>query len=400
MNDPKPANPHPNLQALLLAALALPGVADAAAREESSSFALRYSRYGEDALAVERSSTAKETERYDINIGQARYTQPLGDHYSLDTTVAYEAMTGASPWFVQADANGQPVQVMSGPTIEDQRTDFTARLSRYSADDVLAVTAGVSREQDYLSVNGGLEWLHELSDKHSTLNIGAGYSSDRLAPSDAGPGERFPNRPAEGRKRSVTATAGFTTIINRRSQVQSALSYSQLDGFLSDPYKLAMVGTDLKQDQRPDSRWQAAWTLRYRYRFIQQRASLHADYRYFRDEWEVDAHSLGLAWYQDIAERWVLSPSLRYYSQSQAYFYQPFYDTERADGLKSSDYRLSPYGALTYGLGARYKLGEVELSFNAEHYQSSGTLALGEVMIENPGLVDFTIGSLGLEYRF
>ena len=394
-----PAPTRPNLHALLAAALALPGVAGAAAREESAALALRLSHYAEDALAAERSATGKEAERYDIDIGQARFALPLGERFSLDATLAYESMTGASPWFVQAGANGEPVQVMSGATIDDQRTDFALRLSRYGDSDVVALSAGVSTEDDYLSVNGGLEWLHELSDSHSSFNIGAAYSSDRLEPTEGG-SARFPGRPVREEKSSATVTLGFSTIINRRSQIQTAVSATRHEGFLSDPYKLAMVDGTAEQDQRPQSRVLASWTTRYRYRLVQTRASLHADYRYFRDQWEVDAHSASLAWHQDAGEHWVIAPSLRYYSQSQAYFYAPLYPAERADGLKSSDYRLSPYGAVTYGLSARYRDGGLELSLSAERYQSSGSLALGQVDTENPGLVDFTIGSLGLEYRF
>ena len=48
-----------------------------------------------------------------------------------------------------------------------------------------------------------------------------------------------------------------------------------------------------------------------------------------------------------------LIPSLRYYTQSQADFYAPYYISERSDGYYSSDYRLSPYGALAWRVKAR-----------------------------------------------
>lgn len=396
----KTAAPSPSLQALLAAALALPGFAQAAARDESTSVSVRLSRYAEDPLAASTSFDGREAERYDIKVGQARVALPLGEDYAAELTAAYETMSGASPWFVQPGADGKPLQVMSGATIDDARTDLALRLSRYADSDVLAVTAGVSKENDYLSVNGGVEWLHELDDQHSSFNLGAAYASDRIDPTDGDAGEAFESRPDDEKKTSVTVTAGFSTIINRRSQVQTALSVTRHEGFLSDPYKLAVVDGSAVQDVRPIERTLASWTTRYRYRFVKLRASTHADYRYFRDQWEVNAHSLSLAWYQDVGERWQFSPSLRYYSQSQAYFYAPFYSTARADGLRSSDYRLSPYGALTYGLGARYRVGEFELSLNAERYQSSGSLALGDVVVENPGLVDFSIASLGLGYKF
>lgn len=392
----------PKLQALLLSALALPGLlphtAQAAARDDDLFFALRASQYTEDAVPDSQLGSA-EGDRYDIQVLQARFSAPVGRDFSVGTTLAYESMSGASPWFVEAGQDGKPVQVLSGATIEDKRRDAAIDLRWFGGRHQLALSAGISQEDDYRSLSGGLEWLLEMPDDHSTMNFGVGYSSDRIEPTEGG-STRFPNRPADESKSSVSAVVGFTTIIDAKSQWQLALSLTRLEGFLSDPYKLASVDDSLVQDARPDSRWQAALSTRYRHRFTGARASLHADYRYFLDEWEVNAHTVNLAWHQDLGDRFTLTPSVRYYSQSQAYFYQAYYRTARSDGLASSDYRLSPYGAYTLGLSLRYELGDAALTLAAERYDSEGKLAAGEVRVENPGLVDFTLVSFGVEYRY
>ena len=391
----------PRLQALLLSALALPGLLPAtaqASREEETFFVVRASQYSEEALPAERRASA-EGERYDIDVYQARFSTPVGRDFAVGTTLAYESMSGASPWFVQPDADGRAVQVLSGPTIEDKRRDAALDLHWYAGAHELTLTGGVSVEDDYRSVSGGVEWLVQLPGEHSSLSLGVGASRDRLEPTEGG-SARFPNRPVDERKRGLNAAASFTTLINPRIQWQLAASYSRLEGYLSDPYKLALVDDGLVQDERPDSRWQLALSSRYRQRVVDLHASLHLDYRYFLDEWEVNAHTVGLSWHQDLGSWLTLTPSLRYYSQSQAYFYQPFYATARSDGLASSDYRLSPYGAYTLGLSLRLQLADVALSLSAERYESEGRLAAGEVRVENPGLVDFTLVSFGAEYRY
>jgi hypothetical protein len=97
-------------------------------------------------------------------------------------------------------------------------------------------------------------------------------------------------------------------------------------------------------------------------------------------------------------------PSFRYYSQGQADFYSPFYEQARGDGLYSSDYRLSPYGAISWRIRAetRFRILRLDLlaSFAWERYLSSGEYALGKVSTPNPGLVSYDLFSVGLTTRF
>ena len=101
-----------------------------------------------------------------------------------------------------------------------------------------------------------------------------------------------------------------------------------------------------------------------------------------------------------------LTQAFRYYSQGQADFYAPFYLAQRADGLYSSDYRLSPYGALSWRLKAETSIADWpwtmnwRAGFSWERYISSGDFALGNVKTENPGLVSYNVISIGLTGRF
>ena len=99
-----------------------------------------------------------------------------------------------------------------------------------------------------------------------------------------------------------------------------------------------------------------------------------------------------------------LVPSFRYYSQSQAKFYAPYFDQARADGNHSSDYRLSPFGAISWGVRAetQFPTGQIQwrgrLSF--ERYDSSADYAIGNVAVANPGLVAFNVISFSLMGAF
>ena len=95
---------------------------------------------------------------------------------------------------------------------------------------------------------------------------------------------------------------------------------------------------------------------------------------------------------------------MRYYSQSQAEFYAPYFTGVPASGEFSSDYRLSPYGALSYRIRAetRFQTWKLDWSLNAayERYDSSADLAFGSVDVENPALVSYDMFSVGFTSRF
>src|SRR5690606_605587 len=133
----------------------------------------------------------------------------------------------------------------------------------------------------------------------------------------------------------------------------------------------------------------------------QHKAALHADYRYYYDSWDIEAHTVELSWQQMLGESWRITPGLRWYSQSQADFYAPYYQSLRGDGRASSDYRLSPYGAISLRLDIRKALAQDwEIGAGAEWYEASGDYAIGSVKIENPALVEYLIFSARIGKRF
>jgi hypothetical protein len=112
----------------------------------------------------------------------------------------------------------------------------------------------------------------------------------------------------------------------------------------------------------------------------------------------VLAHTFGLAWYQNIGSRLVISPSFRYYVQSAAYFYHltlpgeynpadpgsnpaPGTPTDFDGNLQplnapkyySADYRLSDMETFTLGFNIHFKVVEhVFIEGSYERYLMRG----------------------------
>ncbi len=391
---------------LTTSALALiPGLAERAtaqSQENGWSIQYGYSTYAEGSIAASKVS-AGSRQRYDIDTHQFKLDAPIGSHISLGFDVAYEKMTGASPWLIEPNLAGDPVVVMTGASISDARTDFLGSLTFVGEKSRTSLTGGASLEDDYTSVNFGFGREKDFNEKANTFSWGISFSSDE---SDPTPTSFTPN-PTKHTKKSGNFSMGLSQVIDRVSVAQTSIVLLYADGFLADPYKLVNSGGVNLVDRRPGTRTQVAWLSRYRRHVERAHGSLHADYQLNWDTWGLLANTLEVGWHQELFQLFSLAPSLRYYSQSSADFYAPYF----APGLTaaqdaSSDYRLSPYGAIAFKLRAEANVGELiklpqaRIGVQYEYYQSGGEFALGKVGTENPALIDFSVMMITLKTGF
>ncbi|HSW11344.1 MAG TPA: DUF3570 domain-containing protein [Solimonas sp.] len=379
------------LAALTHAALALPGVAAAEVQTD-----YLYSFYQEKDTPGSQTSSGQSVERYQIHSHMFRAVMPMGEN-TLGANLTYETMSGASPWWVQPDTNGKPVNVMSGASIRDERVDLQGTWSLPIEPFQAAFSLGYSAEDDYEALNGGAELELRDDERGLTWTGGLGYSDDQLKPEH---GTSSPNVIDSESKSTLTLYGGAAMVLNAATVVQANINYQRGDGFLSDPYKLAWIGGSTVADSRPDGRQSWALSGKLRHHLASSNAAIHVDYRYFHDDWEIDAHTLEVAWHQVLPDQWRITPALRWYSQSQAFFYAPYYQAARSDGFASSDYRLSPYGAVSARLDVSKALENLALGAGVEWYDADGSYALKSVDVANPGLVEYLSFQARITYRF
>lgn len=399
-------NTNPTLAALMGAALALPAlnsVVHAATPTTQADINYHYNNYREGAIPSSKLARGG-AERYTVDTHQIDITAPLNvADTSLEVALQHEVMSGASPWYIEPDAEGNPVQVMSGATsglsprkISEERNSVQAKLNAPIEEYSVNISGGYSKENDYKSYNVGAELTKDINQGMTSLELGTGYVSNTIEPTDASKYQREERYHSNDKSLYV----GLTQIINARSLIQFTGLYSQESGFLSDPYKWIKLGNQLKTDSRPDKRRKFSFTARYRYHIEPLNASIHTDYRYFQDSWGIAANTVTLSWYQSLNSGFTLTPRIRYYSQSNADFYLPFSYVELQNKYHSSDYRLSAFGSISLGVNINKKIGNWRLNAMYENYRSGTRYALNSVAIENPGLVNFQVISLSINYLF
>jgi hypothetical protein len=416
------------LAALTTSALALPGIAGSARADtpiEEATAAASFSYYKEDNLAPSKFSTSGGTgsrDRYEVFTGQLRFDLPATARTDVGIELLYEEMSGASPWYVLPDSNGTPLQVMSGATIEDERLDLLVDTDFYLERGKDTISAGFSQENDYLSINVGLGTERNFNDKNTTLSVSGAFAYDWIDPTDPGFSTA---RPSSGERWSIDLFAGLSQILSRSSAASFTVNYKHSDGYLGDPYKAIIeLGASgvLLSDIRPDTKDQVALLARYRHHFESVGGSAHLDYRFYTDDFGILSHTVDVAWYQGLFGWLTISPSFRWYTQSKADFYDTVLPAGNVPKHRSSDFRLSPYGAISYRIKAEVALDDVVeydspawlqavgitdgldliAAVSYERYLSDGAFSIVSVSEsdEAPGLVDFRVFAFTLTGRF
>ena len=373
------------VRSLMASSLGLPGIQDLLAEEDQDDgLGYQFTHYDEQPLPRDKLAFGS-PERYTINSQQLRWFRNLDESYSLKVELMYEGMSGSSPWYVIPDPVTGPLQVMSGATIREDRTQLDAALSHTHDGYTHTAALGYSTEDDYEAIYGSYAGEKESTDGMNTFSWGASYSHDEIEPTDA----QLYDRVTRATRESASAATGFTRVLNRNALIQTGVSLTRHSGYLSDPYKLVWVNEDVISDSRPDERLMWTWTARFRQYMERSKAALQVDFRYFGDDWGTRSDTLEVGWHQPAGSGWEITPSLRYYTQLAPDFYGPVFDTRPNDGNWSSDYRLATFGALSYSLNATLRREEWSAAITAEYYDSQENLALFGTPQDTPALLDF-----------
>ncbi|WP_338043293.1 DUF3570 domain-containing protein [Oceanicoccus sagamiensis] len=135
------------------------------------------------------------------------------------------------------------------------------------------------------------------------------------------------------------------------------------EGYLNNPYRSYryidpsnsanyLSATEVYPDTRTTDA--AAFGGKY---FLPYRAVVSANYRYFTDDWDIDAHTLTLGYTHPLKGGWILDFTYRYYQQESAYFYSDLHEFAAVDekDFRARDKELSEFTTQTLGFGVSYE---------------------------------------------
>lgn len=339
-------------------------------------------------------------------------TKTFKDDQILNLKLTVDALTGASAngaipqpevqTFTRPSGNGSfDVAAKETPlddTFHDTRVQLNAQWTQPIAEDY-TISGGLhlSKEYDYLSLGLNANIARDFNQKNTTVSAGFAYSSDTISPEGGLPiafAEMLPpgelNRSGtEDDKTTIDLLVGVTQVINRQAIMQFNYSYSQVDGYLTDPFKVVSLvnsnGIAEKQlyENRPDTRVKNSVFWQTKYHFLSN-SIIDFSYRYFWDDWDITSHTIDTRYRIPLGNHYI-EPHIRYYTQEAAEFYQPFLLSSNAlPSYVSADYRVGEMEGIT--LGVKYGIpmkNNTELSFRLEFFQQSSK----NTGVEQPGIL-------------
>lgn len=274
--------------------------------------------------------------------------------------------------------------------IEDLRYGILGALSQQFGDHRVELELSRSSEDDYLSYGLALSDHWDLNQKNTTLTYGLNVLDDSVV---------VYGLPDQG-KNSYDLFAGVTQIIDKNTFVSANFTLGLAQGYLNDPYKsiqrtdeillpdgvggfISIPVVNTYAENRPDQRVREVLQLEGTHYIEAVDAALNGVLRFSHDDFGVTSQMAQLEWRQAIGEKWELTPFFRYYHQSAADFFMNSLDGEVSGDLPdypngsgphySSDYRLSSFDAISFGLKSKLQLtAQMAASFSYEHYQMFG----------------------------
>jgi len=334
----------------------------------------------------------------------------LDDKEFINLRIVIDVLTGASASgavpmpFQQTFTSPSGNNVYTTPanetplddTFKDTRVALSADWEKPINPDLNAVYgAYFSREYDYLSLGGSATFSLDTNNKNTTYTGGVSLGLDRVEPVGGTPVgmTEMPDFPTEKttkgsseNKTVVDLLFGVTQVLSRKSLLQINYTLGSISGYLTDPYKLLSViddtpgptygqiinqgaadGYSYRHENRPDSRLSHAIYAKYVHQFNED--VINFSYRYFFDDWGITSHTFDVRYRFEIGGGHYLQPHVRYYTQTEADFYQPFLlDSEDESVTEASaDYRLGELVTTTFGLlyGIEFSKTQ-EFTFRAE----------------------------------
>ncbi len=301
----------------------------------------------------------------------ATISKSLGEHVNLGVSYLIDGITGAS----RVDDRGKAIDgVTAASETDEKRQEVKGSVQlkfdvgawfnteKESEDPTFVSITGInSAETDYTSRTVSASVSQDLFQRNTTLATSYTKSFD-----DFDPAERFRHAVAKGDgwnyfgegkrqtdKYSVSITQGITT----KTLASLIWGYTFDRGYLSRPYYVYQLTNETwVHENLPTERKAMTYTLRVN-QFIPTKngSSIHFDYRFYNDSWELLSHTINLKYYWRFAEFFIVRPSYRFYTQNSAFFYKDKYPSSHKSYV-TTDFKYRECMTHAVGLKLIYEL--------------------------------------------
>ncbi len=278
-----------------------------------------------------------DTDKTTVITPRVRVGAPVAEETRVDLVYTVDVWTSASI----------DIRTSATKRVTEQRDEIDVSVEQGLSDALsLGASYRYSIENDYESHGGTLGGSFDFADNNANLALVTRLSIDDVWAA----GDPTNKQPAS----ALGARLGFTQVIDKQMFGQVLYELGQQDGYLSSPYRYVRIADDLGTvpgtcafpvssclpERNPGSRTRHAAALILR-RALTDAISVGAGYRFYVDSWDLSSHTVDVdgAWVPSAP--WLVSLAYRFYTQSSASHYAPFYPAMPPPKHYTSDKELS-----------------------------------------------------------
>jgi hypothetical protein len=272
----------------------------------------------------------------------------VGQNVSVSASYYVDTVTSASIDVITTGA--------SPNGYDEERTQWGAGLDFLTGDTTMSVGFSTSEENDYDADTLNFSISQEIFGGLTTVTMGYGSGSDDVTRNGDAVFADTVDRNAY--------RLGISQVLTRNLLIGFYYEAIADEGFLNNPYRRVRYVDPgdptawlTQPEVYPRTRASNAAALRARYH-LPFRAAVSGEYRFYTDDWGIDGHTFELGYTQPWRERWLLDISFRYYTQSDADFYNDLFPFVNAQNFLARDKELSTFVSYGPHLGVTYTMFE------------------------------------------
>ncbi len=294
----------------------------------------------------------------------------------------------AANYYVDMVSSASIDVITTASPYTEERTQYSLSADYLRGNTMMSLGVTSSEESDFDATTYNLSISQDMFGDLTTLTLSYAYGDDTVGRSDDPNFFRDNTRQHYG--------IGVTQILTRN--LISALNFEVItdEGFLNNPYRSVRyedagspLGFSFEPELYPRTRTSSAVGVRAKY-FLPYRAAIEAQYRYFTDTWDIDAHTFSVG-YTHPWKEFIFSAKYRWHDQTGAHFFNDLFPRSQATNFRGRDKELSPLTSQTLKFAIAY-----EIFSNGLGFLDKGTvnLAFDHLMIDYDEFRDISTGAL------
>ncbi len=295
---------------------------------------------------------------------------------------------------------------VSSASAKDARTHVRLGMSHYNEkkEQTVAYHGSFSIESDYTSFGFGGSYAKGFYNYNTVLSIAAQIYLDDCRWGRLSSGEElrliYPEEMRgfdwedEYLRQTYSLSVSVAQLVSKRMNVSLFTNPTLQNGLLATTFH-RIYFSDVSQhrvERLPYNRFKLPIGLRVNY-FAGNKFVFRGYYRFYADNWDVNAHSLELEIPYKVTPFFSVYPFYRFYIQSATKYFNPYGEHLSNQEFYTSDYDLSQFTSLKYGMGLNfYPVNGIWVNKN-----SGGLLSMelrGGVFNRSNGLNAFYIASV------